>query len=801
MHIAPLTPKNWASSLRDKLVSAAVADPLFQGGLEEAAAEIASIAKSAANEATVESAFDSILYATLKEIGVSFLPTKEQPLNTRRHVSSKGRTDTRLGALVIEYKHKSKLATPSHIQEATSQLEDYIRSISTEIPNEVAGFVTDGISLYEVRSTSGEIITHSGRRPLDSEALTRITRCIVSLEKSALTADNLVRDFCGGEFRGVIFESARILGQIISGNATAKTEMLFSEWKELFRLAQGDQSQQRRIQERRNILSQIFDRPIQSAETEYRSLFALHTSYAILLKLIAYRVISDIRFGDVLMNYKSLLQGDGAVIRTFCGSLENGDLFRQLNILNLLEGDFFAWYADDNQWGEELAGAIRRILEILVNYEDVKAIFESCKAVDLFRTLYEATVPQVIRASFGEFYTPHWLAEHVLETSKPNESWTVLDPCCGSGTFIITAIGRMREELAGRSHEEILNALVNRVAAIDLNPLAVLTTRVHFFVHIADLLPKHLTEELVIPVFLGDASHVPSIGTEEGIDFIIYELKTLKNPIAVQLPLELTKKTGRFLNAMLRYEDCIKEKNQEKATNCLLAEIPALADKPVVAKHVNDLSRQLVELEERGWNGIWARIIANFFVTAALPCYTNVVGNPPWIDWKNLPEGYREKVKALCVDKGLFSGAGRTGGINLNICALISHVCAANWLQKGGRLAFLMPRELANQASYEGWRDAVGGPSCKLMEFHDWSFSGHPFDPVKEDFMTFVVSHSEEAGHILPLYTYARRDKNGGPCNKWYSLKEAKGRLEETRRIAARVIKGSTAHTFCADLE
>ena len=95
--------------------------------------------------------------------------------------------------------------------------------------------------------------------------------------------------------------------------------------------------------------------------------------------------------------------------------------------------------------------------------------------------------------------------------------------------------------------------------------------------------------------------------------------------------------------------------------------------------------------------------------TACLNKFSNIVGNPPWIDWKNLPEGYRNRIKSLCIDKGLFSGSGRTGGINLNICALITHVAITNWLSDDGKLAFLMPRELAYQSSYEGWRRSLVG--------------------------------------------------------------------------------------------
>ena len=103
---------------------------------------------------------------------------------------------------------------------------------------------------------------------------------------------------------------------------------------------------------------------------------------------------------------------------------------------------------------------------------------------------------------------------------------------------------------------------------------------------------------------------------------------------------------------------------------------------------LKDLARNLVDFEKQEWNGIWARIITNFLTTANLGKFNLIVGNPPWIDWKNLPEGYRDRIKSICIDRSLFSGDSVTGGINLNICALIANVSAENWLDNDGVLSF-----------------------------------------------------------------------------------------------------------------
>lgn len=791
--------------LKQKLIDFALSSEEFREELLRISEEIASFAASAPNEATVEGTFERILYALLKDIGIKFHPEKEVGVETRRH-TRKGRMDSRIGALVIEYKHHSRLRSQRDVKAAIQQIEGYISSLSKSSDCEIIGFVTDGLFLYEVRAVAGKYFGPSGRCKIDHRSLLRIIKCIVSLEQAALTAGNLIRDFCGKTYGGVLFDLARILNGILKTKATTKTDMLMKEWEALFKLAHEDQSQQKRIQERRAILSDIFKDKLGDALSEYRTLFALHTAYAIVLKLIAYRVVSDLQFGEPLKNYKSMINADAQDLLVFCAELEDGEIFRKLGILNLLEGDFFSWYADKRQWNDELAIALRDILEILGRYESVSRIFSEKEAIDLFRELYEATVPQVVRASFGEFYTPFWLAQHVLESSELNRGWRALDPCCGSGTFVIAAISLLRKQMKSLSEREKLTQILDRVVAIDLNPLAVLTTRIHYFIHISDLLTSEVSN-LVIPVFLGDSSYVPNEIDVGGVKCLKYELRTLKDPIFAEFPKSIVEDIPGFVQLMYQYEKYVKNK-EESAATALLVNVLHIADrKPEVIEKIEILTERLIELEKKKWNGIWARILTNFLVTACLKKFSNIIGNPPWIDWKNLPAGYRERIKTLCIDRGLFSGAGRTGGINLNICALITHVAATNWLSADGRLAFLMPKELANQASYEGWRRVVGGDGKDILCFYDWSKAGHPFEPVKEDFMTFIIGNREEGKRkpirslrTVPLIQYIKKSGNKSGAHSWADIDEAMLYLEKHTMVAGQVIPASTIYTFAKDV-
>ena len=787
------------NALRRKLLGVALNAPEFRRELDKAALDIRNSARPTVTEATIESRFEMVVYALLREIGLKFNPDKETAVDRRRHVA-RGRTDSRLGALVIEYKRPSLLRSAAEQTSALSQLEEYIESLSLTSDAPYVGLLTNGLVVIETRALAGKIIQRSSVEPLSGSVLLRLTQAVISLALTALTSRNLIRDFCGTESDGVLFQTARLLESILATTPQPKTTMLRSEWEELFRLAHDDQSQQQRIQDRRSALAALFGINIPNAAIEYRALFALHTAYAILLKFIAYRVVSDVYFGRVPQDFRALAKATPSALRSFCGKLEDGDVFRQLGILNLLEGDFFSWYSDKGQWTQPLADSIKEVLLILARYEEAQNIFRSDEVPDLFRELYQATVPRAVRSSFGEFYTPYWLAEHVLDAASSDPNSRIIDPCCGSGTFVIAAIARIRRDSTSAAPAAMLKRILSKVVAIDLNPLSVLTTRIHYFIHLSDLLPQDTTQ-LTIPVYLGDAASIPERVEVDCIPCLRYQLKTLKTPINAVLPVSVVQDTPVFVRLMQSYESAIKEQDRESAVALLTESVPLNERKSGISTAIESLTDNLLTLEAKGWNGIWARVLSNFLTTACLGKFTAVVGNPPWIDWKNLPSGYRDRVKTMCIDRGLFSGAGRTGGINLNICALIAYVSMNNWLDDGGRLALLMPRELINQASYEGWRRL--GRRWGFVAFHDWSEAGHPFDPVKEDFMTFVLGRTQPKTGAVPVLRF-QREPGGGKAQQWRNSEEAMKHLKCTRAVAGQIIPGSTAFTIAgtdAELE
>lgn len=85
-------------------------------------------------------------------------------------------------------------------------------------------------------------------------------------------------------------------------------------------------------------------------DEEYTALFALQTAYVIIIKIIAYRILSIIRYKDSLIDFESLINIDSETLRFQLVQLEEGAVFRDYGITNLLEGDFFSWYSTKEQW-------------------------------------------------------------------------------------------------------------------------------------------------------------------------------------------------------------------------------------------------------------------------------------------------------------------------------------------------------------------------------------------------------------------------------------------------------------------
>ena len=115
--------------------------------------------------------------------------------------------------------------------------------------------------------------------------------------------------------------------------------------------------------------------------------------------------------------------------------LEDGGIYRHLGIKNFLDGDLFSWYLD--AWDNNIEKIIRQMVAVLDEYDPKTLSIDPIESRDLLKKLYQQLFPKTVRHDLGEYYTPDWLAELVIERigydavigTNPACGHTVLDGC------------------------------------------------------------------------------------------------------------------------------------------------------------------------------------------------------------------------------------------------------------------------------------------------------------------------------------------------------------------------------------
>jgi len=125
----------------------------------------------------------------------------------------------------------------------------------------------------------------------------------------------------------------------------------------------------------------------------------------------------------------------------------------------------------------------KQFLTSLVEFVYSRAMlldWESGGKEDVFRELYEILIDAETRRKIGEYYTPLWLVEYMIDKTAKDvggfKNKIILDPFCGSGTFLINAFYRKIEE--GENPDDAIREIIG----FDINPLAVSIARAELMI-------------------------------------------------------------------------------------------------------------------------------------------------------------------------------------------------------------------------------------------------------------------------------------------------------------------------------
>jgi len=613
------------------------------------------------SEATIQSDVRQLLLVSPFELQEDNL---DAPLEIQ--VGGGRRIDIEIGLTVIEIKRD--LRRPSAKTDAIKQLADYVTIRCNDLNQRYSGLLTDGLDWYAYHLAKENELVEVSHFELTS-APAEIENFIVWLDGFLATRQELKPTPREIERRLGAKSSAHALDRVTIAtlyqhNKDRPTVALKRElWAKLLRTALGTQ------------FSNTDD------------LFVEHTLLVLSSEVIAHAVVG---FDLSDINPASLVKGA---------------LFTQAQIFGVVEADFFDWVievADGDRFVRSLARRLKRF-----SWSEAEH--------DVMKTLYESVIDVEQRKALGEYYTPDWLARFVVEAAvtKPAEQ-RVLDPACGSGTFLFHAVKHHLSSLEaqGKTVPEQLKSLTNHVFGIDIHPVAVTLARVTYLLGIGNKRLQHPDREAIsVPVFLGD-----TLQWNASEDMLSHQMLVVPTtdqrsliPEELRFPERLLNDTQQFDSLVAELADRVMERKPKAAIPSLSAIFRRYAiheeDRHVVA----ETFALMCSLHDQGRDHIWGYYIRNVARPMWLSRLANrvdvLVGNPPWLSYRFMPSEMQRAFKELCQSRGLWEGA--AVATNQDLSGLFVARTIQLYLRMDGRFGYVLPEAVLTRSQFKGFRMGI----------------------------------------------------------------------------------------------
>ena len=376
--------------------------------------------------------------------------------------------------------------------------------------------------------------------------------------------------------------------------------------------------------------------------------------------------------------------------------LQGRELHNATGLQGVLEADFFAWPSEvgGNPLLQTLARRVARF-----DWADAPR--------DTAATLYETVIPPDERRQLGEYYTPTWLARAMIEEMVDDPlNQRVLDPACGSGTFVAEAVAHFIAAARGANWEpwKILNKLREAVTGIDVHPVAVHLARAAWTlaarpaIHAATR--AGVDASLSIPVYLGDALQ---LRFRAGDMFAETEvtIQTMDDEnTELVFPVSLVERAENFDALMGDVSDYV-----EGGEDPFLALDDNHINDPVERQTIGNTIAAMQRLHDRGRDHIWGYYIRNMVRPVALSRskVDVVIGNPPWINYNQTADVLRTELENLSRHRyGIWAG-GRYA-THQDVAGLFFARSVDLYLKDGGVIGFVLPHSALQAGQYSKWR-------------------------------------------------------------------------------------------------
>jgi hypothetical protein len=635
----------------------------FADLLRDYLAELSDLRQRGASEDSVRDAFLRFLRAAFPRL------QQADPILLEKHIPGMrvrgGFADALYGDLIFECK---KRLDEHNRAEGQDELSRYIGN--QERPQHHLGILTDGeqLEVYALRDERLDKVDQLRLAVPEADHAHTWLDCHLFHEKHLTpTANDVALRF--GEHSPSFFRSYHILEELwqqIGKQPAVQTK--FAAWQSLLSIVYG---------------SQVGD----------ESLFLRHTYLALFARVLAF-VALEHRAPDAV-------EVPGII---------TGATFERMGFENFIDDDFFTWISD-----VPVAAPTRNMLLAvatrLAAAYDLDAIRE-----DLLKELYQELVDPQTRHDLGEFYTPDWLAELTLRKAGfPGEKSSrvepsLLDPSCGSGTFLFIAVRLLRE--AGWKGKEVVEFCSRCLAGIDVHPLAVTIAKTNVLLALGKDV-KGLSRRITLPIYMADTLSSAKPALQENVVRVPVDVDTIAAraekpkrrslPKEFDLPADLANTPELLydtLSALLRFADPrISDADAAEAFGSRLESLGVANGGNYIWRGNLTLMRWL--LAPPATDSVWRFVLRNAYQPELLARrkFAFVVGNPPWLSYRYIKRAdYQERVRQLVFDYGLLAKKQANLFTQMELATLFFAFSADRYLAHGGTLAFVMPRSVLTGA-------------------------------------------------------------------------------------------------------
>ncbi|NLW24674.1 MAG: N-6 DNA methylase [Clostridia bacterium] len=489
------------------------------------------------------------------------------------------------------------------------------------------------------------------------------------------------------------------------GNYSDRVKALYDEWNRIFGVMYGEDEQATIFNEVSPSIKEAYGWEDDFDIDSKMYLFSLQTFFNIFLKLLIYSFFYQLRLSSPSFTTENALSKT-EIFELFDGNIEEENKI----INNFFESHFLEWFTYTGKWDTFSVDLVNSTLELINEFDLSSYVFKPETVQDILQEIYMELIPAEMRHLMGEYFSPDWIVEHVLDMVGFTEDTTnlidkkLIDPTCGSGTFLIQALKRIIKQNNMILNRSDIEKITNNVVGFDINPISVVSAKANYIITMFsayfDELDKSIREPVNIPIYIADSILSPVVYAEENKDHLIIDTSVGKFTLPKFREYKdaslFLKELSRFIHEQSRFEPFWAIVNRVK-------QLVKEEDKPVVKKLYDDL----YALHRAGKDSFWPIIFRNSFAPIMIgKKFDYVVGNPPWIAWKSMSKSYRDGTLDIWISYGIFEkNAYDKKTTHDDFGMAVTYVAIDQYLKMGGTMAFLLPASfLKSTKGGEGFR-------------------------------------------------------------------------------------------------